>query len=44
MKTVKIKVPESIDEHSMKMYVAGILFEKGELSAGQAADSLEWLK
>lgn len=38
MKTLEIKIPESVDEHSIKMHVAGILFEKGELSSGQAAD------
>ncbi len=38
MKTLKIKIPESLDEHSTKMYMAGILFEKGILSSGQAAD------
>lgn len=38
MKTLEIKIPESVDEHSVKMHVAGILFEKGILSSGQAAD------
>lgn len=38
MKTLEIKIPESLDEHSTKMYLAGILFEKGILSSGQAAD------
>ncbi len=38
MKTLKIKIPESLDDHSAKMYMAGILFEKGILSSGQAAD------
>lgn len=38
MKTLEIKIPESLDEHSTKMYMAGILFEKGILSSGQAAD------
>jgi len=38
MKTLKIKIPNSVDEHSLKMQLAGILFEKGVLSSGQAAD------
>ena len=38
MKTLEIKVPNNVDEHSVKMHLAGILFEKGVLSSGQAAD------
>ncbi len=38
MKTLEIKIPESVDEHDIKMHVAGILFEKGILSSGQAAE------
>lgn len=38
MKTLEIKIPESLNEHNTKMYIAGILFEKGILSSGQAAD------
>lgn len=33
-----MKIPESVDVHSIKMHVAGILFEKGEISSGQAAE------
>lgn len=38
MKTLEIKIPDSLDEHSTRMYLAGVLFEKGILSSGQAAD------
>ncbi len=38
MKTLELKVPESVNDYDVKMHVAGILFESGELSSGQAAD------
>ncbi len=38
MKKIEINIPESVDERDVKMYVAGILFEKGVLSSGQAAE------
>lgn len=38
MKKIEISIPESVDERDVKMYVAGILFEKGVLSSGQAAE------
>lgn len=38
MKTIEIKIPESVNDFDVKMHVAGVLFEKGELSSGQAAD------
>ncbi|AFL81653.1 Uncharacterized protein family (UPF0175) [Aequorivita sublithincola DSM 14238] len=38
MKKIEINVPNSVDEHSIKMQLAGILFEQGVLSSGQAAE------
>ena len=38
MKTLTLKIPDSVDEIDVKMQLAGQLFEKGILSSGQAAD------
>ena len=38
MKTVKFELPEHVNEKEVKMAVAAILFDKGILSSGQAAE------
>lgn len=38
MKTLKIQVPNNVDEALVKMQIAALLFEKGVLSSGQAAE------
>lgn len=38
MKTLTLELPDTADEHEIRMQVAGVLFERGILSAGQAAD------
>ena len=38
MKTLRLKIPEDVNEYDVKMTVAGVLFEKGILSSGQAAE------
>lgn len=38
MKTVKFELPENVNEKEVKMAVAAILFDKGILSSGQAAE------
>ncbi|MDB5013997.1 MAG: hypothetical protein JWQ25_2199 [Daejeonella sp.] len=38
MKTLKLNLPEEADEMDVLMAVAAILFNKGILSSGQAAD------
>ena len=38
MKTLTIKLPDTVDEMDIKMQLAAQLFEKGTLSSGQAAD------
>lgn len=38
MKTLTLKLPDSVDEMDVKMQLAAHLFEKGILSSGQAAD------
>ena len=38
MKTLTIDLPDSVDEHELTMQLAGYLFERGLLSAGQAAN------
>jgi predicted HTH domain antitoxin len=38
MKTLTIKLPDSVDETDVKMQLAAQLFAKGILSSGQAAD------
>jgi predicted HTH domain antitoxin len=38
MKTLTIKIPDSVNETDVKMQLAAHLFEKGIMSSGQAAD------
>jgi predicted HTH domain antitoxin len=38
MKTLTLKIPDSVDEVDVKMQFAAFLFEKGILSSGQAAN------
>ena len=38
MKTVTLKIPDSVDEIDVKMQLAAHLFEKGIMSSGQAAE------
>ena len=38
MKTLTIKIPDSVNEIDVKMQLAAHLFEKGIMSSGQAAD------
>ena len=38
LKTLTLSLPEEVNEQDLKMAVAAILFEKGTLSSGQAAD------
>ncbi|NOX84366.1 MAG: UPF0175 family protein [Chlorobi bacterium] len=38
MKTLTLKLPDSVDEREFKMQLAAYLFEKGILSSGQAAE------
>lgn len=38
MKTLTIKIPDSVNETEVKMQLAAHLFEKGIMSSGQAAD------
>lgn len=38
MKTITLQVPDSADEKEIKMKVAALLFERGLLSSGQAAE------
>jgi predicted HTH domain antitoxin len=38
MKTLTINLPEEVNENEIKMAVAAILFDKGVLSSGQAAE------
>ena len=38
MKTLTIKLPDTVDEKDVKMQLAAQLFDKGILSSGQAAD------
>lgn len=38
MKTLTIKLPDSVDEKKVKMLFASQLFAKGILSSGQAAE------
>jgi predicted HTH domain antitoxin len=38
MKTLTLKIPDSINETDFKMHIAAYLFEKGIMSSGQAAD------
>ncbi|MDP1727717.1 MAG: UPF0175 family protein [Bacteroidota bacterium] len=38
MKTLTLRIPDSVDEIDVKMQLAAHLFEKGIMSSGQAAD------
>ena len=38
MKTITLNLPEEVDEKEIKMSVAALLFDKGLLSSGQAAN------
>jgi predicted HTH domain antitoxin len=38
MKTLTLKIPDSVNETDVKMQLAAQLFEKGIMSSGQAAD------
>jgi predicted HTH domain antitoxin len=38
MKTLTIKIPDTVDEKDLKMELAAHLFEKGILTSGQAAE------
>jgi len=38
MKTLSVNIPEEANEIEVKMTMASILFDKGLLSSGQAAD------
>lgn len=41
MKTLTLRIPETLDEKDFKMQLAAYLFEKGIFSSGQAADLAE---
>jgi predicted HTH domain antitoxin len=38
VKTLSVKIPDEANEKEVKLTMAAILFDKGLLSAGQAAD------
>ncbi|HEX8277839.1 MAG TPA: UPF0175 family protein [Segetibacter sp.] len=38
MKTLSLELPDEVNEKELKMSVAAVLFDKGVLSSGQAAD------
>lgn len=38
MKSITVHVPEEVDEAEVRMQLAALLFEKGIMSSGQAAD------
>lgn len=38
MKTLSIQLPDEVNEKELKMTVAAVLFERGTLSSGQAAE------
>jgi len=38
MKSITLSVPEEVNEREVKMAVAALLFDKGILSSGQAAE------
>jgi len=38
MKTITLHLPDETDEKEVRMSVASLLFDKGVLSSGQAAD------
>lgn len=41
MKTLTLKIPDSVNEIDVKMQLAAIFFEKGLMSSGQAAELAE---
>jgi predicted HTH domain antitoxin len=38
MKTLKLQLPDTVDEKDVKMQLAAHLYDKGIMSSGQAAD------
>ena len=38
MKTLTLNIPDSVNEHEIKMQLAALLFESGILSSGQASE------
>lgn len=38
MKTLTLKIPDTVDEKDVKMQLAAHLYDKGIMSSGQAAD------
>lgn len=38
MKTLTLKIPDTVDEKEVKMQLAAYFFDKGILTSGQAAD------
>ena len=38
MKTLKLKIPDSVNDADVKMQLAAQFFERGVMSSGQAAD------
>lgn len=38
MKTLTLQVPEEVNEKEVRMAIAAVMFEKGILSSGQAAE------
>ena len=44
MKTLTINLPDEVNDKEVKMTVAAVLFQKGILSSGQAAQLVEITK
>lgn len=44
MKTLILQIPDDLDERYAKTFLAAKLFEKGDLSLGQAADLAGYTK
>jgi predicted HTH domain antitoxin len=44
MKTLTLKIPDSVNEMDFKMHLAAQLYEKGIMSSGQAAELAELTK
>ncbi|MBA4260101.1 MAG: hypothetical protein C0446_13135 [Chitinophaga sp.] len=44
MKTLTLQIPDDLDERYAKTFLAAKLFEKGDLSLGQAADLAGYTK
>jgi predicted HTH domain antitoxin len=44
MKTLTLQIPDDLDERYAKTFLAAKLFEKGDLSLGQAADLVGYTK